>query len=58
VNSERPTPQQLRKEADEAERIAATVSYGPDKTRLRNLAASLRQRADWEEQNPEDRRQP
>lgn len=38
-------PKQLMDEALDAERLAAVVSYGPDKQRLRHRAAELRRQA-------------
>ena len=39
------TPEQLLREAEEAERLAALVSYGPDKARLTRRAEELRRQA-------------
>lgn len=38
--------EQLRREADATERMAAIVSYRPDKERLLRVAFDLRQRAE------------
>jgi len=40
------TPEDLIKEAEEAERLAAVVSYLPDKKRLTQRAAELRRQAE------------
>ena len=39
------TPEDLLQEAAEAERLAALVSYGPDKRRLARRAQELRKQA-------------
>lgn len=41
-----PTPERFRAQAEEAERLAALVSYGRDKERLAAQAADLRQQAE------------
>ena len=45
-----PDPAQLRAEADASERLAAVVSYAPDKQWLMAKARELRHRADRIEQ--------
>lgn len=53
-----PTPEELRKEADDAEAMARMVSYAPDKRWLLEKAEALRQQADRQERTahrPRDR---
>lgn len=38
-------PEELRRQADEAERLASLVSYAKDKGQLREKAAELRRQA-------------
>lgn len=55
----RVTPEQLRREADEAETLSRVVSYARDKAWLGDKAAELRRQADLLEQGawpPEGRK--
>jgi hypothetical protein len=49
------SPEDLRKQADEAEALARLVSYAADKERLLARAAELRRQADDEEARRRDR---